>query len=140
MEYPRIKPFNFNIMTSYTVPAYHVGRLDLISILFYNNVRYYKVIASANNINLSYGVRTGVRPDSVAIRNELVMKGYTGYDLEMEYNRLVENGRLTNFDWMSYDNNSYGYISDVSEGKFLLIPDNASADLYLQQYEYLGNA
>ena len=56
MEYPRLKPFAFNIMTTYNVPAYHVGRLDLISCLFYNSPKYYKVIASANNINLSTGI------------------------------------------------------------------------------------
>lgn len=139
MEYPRIKEFTFNIMTSYTVPAYHVGRLDLISVLFYNTVRYYKVIAVANNINLSYGVRTGIRPEFIAIRNELIMKGYKDSALETEYNRLIDLGRLTDFDWMAYDNCSYGYMSDVYEGKFLLIPDNATADLYLRRYEYLDD-
>ena len=63
MEFPRIKPFTFNIKTSYVVPAHHVGRLDLISLTFYDNVRYYKVIAASNNINLSYGVRAGIRLD-----------------------------------------------------------------------------
>lgn len=137
MEYPRIKPFSFNIMTTYSVPAYHVGRLDLISVLFYNDTRYYKAIAAANNINLSYGVRVGIRPDYIAIRNELTMKGYTGTELEAEYNRLMDIGRTTNYDWMAYDNNSYGYISDVYENRLLFIPDNSTADLYLQRYEYL---
>lgn len=138
MEYPRIKPATFNIMTTYKVPAYHVGRIDLISVLFYNDTRYYKVIVAANNINLSYGVRTGIRPEPIAIRNELIMKGYSGDELENEYDRLMDNGRLTDYDWMAYDNNSYGYISEVYENRLLLIPDNASADLYLQRYEYLG--
>ena len=138
MEFPRIKTFAFNIMTTYNVPAYHVGRLDLISILFYNNVRYYKVIAASNNINLTYGVRTGIRPDSIALRNELTMKGFSGNALEVEYQRIMDNSRDTAYDWFAYDNNSYGYISDVYEGRLLIIPDNASADLYLKQYEYLS--
>ena len=66
------------------------------------------------------------------------MKGYSGDELENEYDRLMDNGRLTDYDWMAYDNNSYGYISEVYENRLLLIPDNASADLYLQRYEYLG--
>lgn len=138
MEFPRIKPFTFNIKTSYVVPAHHVGRLDLISLAFYDNVRYYKVIAASNNINLSYGVRAGIRLDSVALRNELIMKGFRDNALEVEYQRIMDKNRDTAFDWYAYDNNSYGYISDVYEGKFLFIPDNASADLYLQQYEYLS--
>ncbi len=138
MEFPRIKPFTFNIKTSYVVPAHHVGRLDLISLTFYDNVRYYKVIAASNNINLSYGVRAGIRLDSVALRNELIMKGFRDNVLEVEYQRIMDKNRDTAFDWYAYDNNSYGYISDVYEGKFLFIPDNASADLYLQQYEYLS--
>lgn len=137
MTFPRIKKFNFNIATTYEVPSYYVGRLDMISLEIFQNVRMYKSIAAANNIKLTHGTRTGIRPVNISIRNELIMKGYTGESLELEYQRLLDDARTTNLDWLSYDNTSYGYMSEVYEGRILLIPDFATADLYLQQFEYI---
>jgi hypothetical protein len=137
MAFPRIKKFNFNITSTYEVPSYFVGRLDLIAVELFDNVRMYKSIAAANNIKLSHGTRTGIRPQDISIRNELIMRGFTGTNLEAEYQRLIDESRSTNLDWMSYENTGYGYMSEVYEGRLLLIPDFATADLYLNKYEFL---
>lgn len=136
-EYPRIKKFTFEYKGTYTVPSYYVGRLDKIAYELYNSVAMYKPLAAANLISLPMGFRTGVRKVEDALRLELSIKGFKGPALESEFNRIMDNKRIHDFDWYAYSDNSYGIMSEVTEGKVLRVPTVASCDTWLKLYEGL---
>ena len=137
MQYPRIKKFNFIIDSSYIVKSNEVGRLDLISFNIYGNVNMYKPLANANDITLPHGYRVGIRRLDDAVRNELILKGFRGDDLESEYDRIVDNKRLHGLDWYYYTDRSTGIVSDVYEGRVLVIPSFESANKWLSEFEFL---
>lgn len=135
MQFPRIKKFNFSIDNTYIVPANRVGRLDKIAYDLYGNVRMYKPLASANNIVIPMGVRYGIRPNSEAIRNECILKGFKGINLENEIERIESMSRLSDNDWLYYGDSTMGYVSDVYENRILMIPSYSSAVTWLGLYE-----
>lgn len=137
MAYPRIKKFNFSIESTYVVQAYEVGRLDKIAYKLYGYVNMYKPLAAANNIVLNQGFRTGIRKVDDALMHELLLRGFTGTELEAEYNRLMDEKRYSAYDWYSYADISYGMVSDVYTGRVLFVPTFETADSWLKQYEYL---
>lgn len=137
MSFPRLKKFNFDIESTYKVPADRVGKLLLIANEKYGDVRYYKAIAEANNIRLSAGCRNGIRPVEEALRLELANDGYSETEIEnLVYEKMVEK-RISQSDWNNYHDTRYGYISDVSEGTTLLIPTFETATAYLDRYEII---
>lgn len=138
-SYPRIKKFNFTIDGTYVVQAYEVGRLDKIAYKLYGYTNMYKPLAAANNIALTQGYRIGIRKIEDALRHELVLRGFTGADLEAEFVRLIDEKRYSSLDWYAYEDVSYGMMSDVYEGKVLFVPTFESADSWLKKYEYLEN-
>jgi hypothetical protein len=137
MKYPRIKKFTFTYEKAYVVQGYQVGRLDKIAYEIYGATRMYKALAAANEIPLSMGYRAGVRKTEDALRLELKSDGYSGDELEIEFETIMDEKRLTDLDWNSYSDNSYGMMSDVFEGRPLLVPTFESADQWLKLYEYL---
>ena len=137
MQYPRIKKFNFKINKTYTVQGYQVGRLDKIAYAIYGVTEMYKPLAAANQISLRMGYRAGIRKTTDALRLELATKGFSVDALETEFNRIMEDKRLSDLDWNDYSDNSYGMMSDVFEGRPLIVPTFESADEWLKQYAYL---
>ena len=137
MNFPRIKTFDFRITSIYTVPVKYSGRIDKIALDIYGNIRFYKPLAYANNIVLPIGLRYGIRKNDDAIRNELIMQGYTGDALDKQISIMMNNIEQTDADWVYYGDNTFGYISDVSEGKLLQVPDSITAIAWLKKYEYL---
>lgn len=136
-SYPRVKKFEFEIERVLYVPAFQTGRLDLVAIEVYGDYRFYKVLAAANNIRISGGYRVGIRPNEDAIASELERKGVPLDEIPDMVNKKILNSRPNNLDWDTYNNISYGYVSDVSDGIQLLVPTFTSADAYLQRYEYI---
>ena len=137
MNFPRIKQFKFNITSVYTVPVQYAGRMDKIAYAIYENIRFYKPLAYANNIILPSGVRYGIRTNTESIENELIMKGYTGTELTAQIAFMQDNLRQTDADWNYYGDVTFGYMSDVPEGTLLMVPDKTSAITWLTKYEYL---
>lgn len=137
MQYPRIKKFNFKIDKTYTVQGYQVGRLDRIAYELYGVTEMYKPLAAANQISLRMGYRVGIRKTTDALRLELETQGFSGQLLENEFNRIMDSKRLSDLDWNDYSDNSYGMMSDVFEGRPLIVPTFESADEWLKQFAYL---
>lgn len=137
MKYPRIKKFTFVINNTHVVQGYQVGRLDKIAFDLYGVIKMYKPLAAANNILLPMGYRAGVRKTEDALRLELKSDGYSGTELETEFESIMDDKRQTALDWNSYSDNSYGMMSDVFEGRPLLVPTFESADQWLKEYEYV---
>lgn len=137
MQYPRIQKFNFKINKTYIVQSHQVGRLDKISYELYGMTEMYKPLAAVNQISLRMGYRLGIRKTTDALRIELENTGFTGASLEYEFNRVMNDKRLSNFDWNDYSDISYGMLSDVFEGRPLLVPTFESADEWLKQYAYI---
>jgi hypothetical protein len=136
-SYPRVKQFEFDIERVIYVPAWQTGRLDLVAIDVYGDSRFYKVLAAANDIRMRGGYRVGIRPNEEAIASELERKGIPLDEIPDMVNQKILNSRPNNLDWDSYNNISYGYVSDASADTQLLVPTFESADAYLQRYEYI---
>jgi hypothetical protein len=135
--FPRIKEFNFYYQSLYTIPVAFVGRIDKIATAIYGNTRFYKPLAYANNIVLPIGSRVGVRPYEESLRNELILKGYKGIALEKELNAMILSTTDNEYDWKYYGDSTFGYISDLYEGRLLNVPTPTSAVSWLKTYEYL---
>lgn len=101
--------FNFQYDELYTVPKEYEGRPDLIAYEKYGDVRLYIAICKANNINISYKLKFGIRPttDKYSTRVEL------------------------EDDWQSYFNEWAGSIVGFKAGDRILIPSAVSASNYL---------
>lgn len=136
-SYPRIKEFTFDIASTFRVPAWQTGRLDLIAIEVFGDSRFYIALAAANNIRVRGGYRNGIRPQKEALTSELQRKGVPEEDIPAMVNEKILNSRPNNFNWDDYNNISYGYMSDTYSELSLLIPTFESADKYLQTYEYI---
>lgn len=136
-EYPRIKKFTFDYKGTYRVPSHHVGRLDRIATELYGSPFMYKPLAAANFIAMPLGFRVGVRKTEDALRLVLAAKGYSGTELESEFNRIMDNKRLISLDWYDYSDNSYGVMSEVREGMVLRVPTLDSCDKWLKLFEAL---
>lgn len=155
MKFPRLKEFNFTIERNYIVPGTYVGRADLISRELYGNIKYYKPLCYANNINLAYGTRVGIRPLEESIRNEAKLvtfteeekaerilngldpNGYTEDEIKLFIDIAYENKVPGQYDWNNYGDMFNGYISDIYEGRILLIPTVESCSEWLKLYSTL---
>ena len=137
MTFPRIKEFNFDIDKTFVVPSQLVGRLDRIAFELFGEHRYYKPLASANNIKMSHGFRTGIRLVEDSLKIELKDKGLNDNQVDEVFNEKMNNKRSNGFDWLNYYDVSYGYVSEVEEGLVLLVPTFESATQYLNQFEFI---
>lgn len=137
MNFPRIKKFKFTLSTTYSIPVQNVGRIDKIAHEIFGNVRFYKPLAYFNDIVLPLGFRAGIRINNDAMRNELIMKGYSGSALDAELLKMQDTIGTTDKDWNYYGDTTFGYISDLYEGRLLAVPDKTSSIIWLNRYEYL---
>ena len=136
-SYPRIKEFTFDIASTFKVPAWQTGKLELIAVEVFGDSRFYIALAAANNIRVRGGYRNGIRPQREALTSELQRKGIPEKDIPKMVNEKILNSRPNDFDWDDYNNISYGYMSDTYVTLNLLVPTFESAEKYLQQYEYI---
>jgi len=137
MNYPRIKEFDFDIEKTFKVPSHLVGRLSRIAFQLFGDFKYYKPLAAANDIKLSSGFRVGLRPIEKALDTELKEDGFTEREREeLIFNKMGDK-RINDLDWYNYFDVSYGYMSEVSEGRLLLVPSFSSATQYLNQFEFI---
>ncbi len=154
MTFPRLKPdFKFTIETSYIIPGVYAGRADLIANELFGNFRFYKPLCEANNINLVYGMRVGIRPIEQAVRFEAKIKVFTEEEMEEriaagldpdkysedEINGLVEEAYYVKvpgeLDWNNYGDIFNGYVSDLYQGRAILVPTAESCVEWLRKYE-----
>lgn len=129
--FPRFKPFKFTYKTSVTIDAAYVGRLDLIALEQYGDIRYYKPLAAANGIKYPLYLRYGVRRFDDAVQkdlNDLNIVDLTVDDVRDSHEPSV-------MDWNYYGDLSSGYSTEIYEGRVLNIPTNQSAESWLGTYE-----
>lgn len=129
--FPRIKQFSFKYKTSMLVPAEYVGRLDLIALKEYGDIRYYKPIAAANGIKNPIGTRLGIRIHKEAIAKDLIETN----NVNSTVDDVVDKHISSINDWNAYGDFSTGYVTDVYEGRLLNLPTEQSAITWLNQYE-----
>jgi hypothetical protein len=137
--FPRIKENKFDIDRYYTVPSHLTGRLDLIALDVYNNVKMYKVLAAANNIRIPMGCRYGIRQTRDALETELSNDGVSDANLNSAVDVVLDEKRYNDYDWDGYNNITLGYISEVYAGRLLLVPTYETAVNWLRKYEYISN-
>jgi hypothetical protein len=137
MQFPRIKEFKFDIKDTYTVPSKYVGRLHRIAFELYGDYKYYKPLAAANNIKLTHGFRVGIRTVQEALETELKNDEIDENEIEATVDTKMSDKRISGFDWYDYSDVSYGYISEVTEGRLLYVPTFNSATTYLNQFEFI---
>ncbi len=135
--FPRFKDFQFQLDTTYTIPPVYTGRGDLISIAIYGDYKYYKPLCAYNDINLPYGVRTGIRPLEESIRSELRIKGLSNDQIDEEVDIYFSNAPPGSLDWNGYSDFFSGYISDLYEGRILAVPTVESCNEWLRRFEKL---
>jgi len=137
MGFPRIKEFEFDINRTFTVPVHLVGRLHRIAFELYGDVSFYKPLAAANDIRVNMGGRAGIRPVKEALTLELRQEGHSDKDIKKIIAEKFRVKRINYLDWTGYDDITYGYISEVTEGRLLLVPRDESARSYLTQFEFI---
>ena len=154
MTFPRLKQdFTFTIEKSYEIPGVLAGRADLISNELFGNFRFYKPLCEANNINLVYGMRVGIRPVEQAVRFEAKIKVFTEAEMqeriaaglnpdkysEAEIDGLVEDAYYVKvpgeLDWNNYGDMFNGYVSDLYQGRVILVPTSDSCAEWLRKFE-----
>jgi hypothetical protein len=140
MGFPRIKEFEFDINRTFTVPVHLVGRLHRIAYELYGDVSYYKPLAAANNIRINMGVRAGIRPIKEALTIELKQEGHSDDDIKKIIADKFRVKRINYLDWTGYEDITYGYISEVTEGRLLVVPRDENAKLYLSQFEFIESS
>jgi len=158
MPFPRLKPdFNFTIERTYEIPGVYAGRVDLIANELFGNVRFYKPLCEANNINLIYGMRVGIRNIEDAVTIEAKTKVFTEAEKELrislgldpnkysqdEINGLVEEAFYVKvpgeLDWNNYGDMFNGYVSDLYQGRLLLVPTTDNCIEWLRKFEKIDN-
>ena len=101
-EFPRFRERNFIYQGEFKLPYYRGGRLDFECADRYGVPTTYKVFAAANRIMNPMLTRPGIRPVDESIRNELVLRGYTGARLEAELRRITEESIRGVRDWLGW--------------------------------------
>lgn len=137
-EFPRIRDNSFAYSSTLKIPDRLAGRLDLLCTEMYGTPMLYKVIAAANGISNSMALRATIRPMDESVRNELILRGYTGAELEREYRKAMDEVVGGRFDWLGYDNLADGTITEAGANRRLLVPDAASGTEWFEKYGTAG--
>ena len=135
--FPRIREKDFAYQGYETIPEHYNGRLDLFMNAKYGEPMVYKIVAAANGIGNAMALRPTIRPAEESLRNELILKGYTGDALEAKLTEVKTNVILGNKDWLSYGDNVNGVITEAPGGYPLFLPNAQSAASWFQRYERL---
>jgi hypothetical protein len=137
-EFPRFRTRDLPIQSSFKLPYYRGGRLDLECASRYGMPTAYKVFAAANRLMNPMLTRPGIRPSDESIRNELVLRGYSGAALEAEFRRVTEATVRGVRDWLGYSDFGNGNITDVEPGMLVFVPSPDSAVRWYDRYNELN--
>jgi hypothetical protein len=137
MNFPRLKDFKFSIDNTFIIPGIFVGRGDLIANEIYGNPKFYKPLCEANNINLPYGTRVGIRPIEQALEVEAKLDELSENDAKLYVQTSLDNTIPGNLNWNNYGDVFYGFISDLYEGRLLLVPSSDNCLEWLRRFEKL---
>lgn len=136
-EFPRIRDNEFRYVSTCTVEPRVAGRLDLLCSQEFGTTEMYRVIAAANSITNPMALRATIRPAQESIYQELVLKGYTGLELERRYRDALEDTVIGEMDWHDYTNFADGCITEVYGGRKLLVPDVETGATWFSKYNTL---
>lgn len=121
--FPRLREKEFKFRTTLGVPSRRQGRLDLIVGETYGAPMMYKAIAAYSRIVNPTAARPGIRIDSEALRNELILRGVKEELVDAEISRINEDRVVGERDWQGYSDNDNGVISSVDKDTVLMIPE-----------------
>jgi hypothetical protein len=137
-EYPRFRNRDLPIQSTFKLPYYRGGRLDLACADRYGMPTAYKVFAAANRMMNPMLTRPGIRPTEESIRNELVLRGYSGAALEAEIHRINDLAVRGVKDWLGYSDFGNGNITDAEPGMLVFVPSPDSAVQWYDRYNELN--
>lgn len=137
-EFPRFCNHDLPIQSSFKLPFYRGGRLDLVCADRYDTPTAYKVFAAANRMTNPMLTRPGIRPTDESIRNELVLRGYRGAALEAEIRRINDTMVLGVRDWLGYSDFGNGNITDAEPDRLIFVPSPDSAVKWYERYNELN--
>ena len=137
-EFPRFRKKDFVYQGVMELPFYRGGRLDLECAQRFDMPSVYKVFAAANRITNPMVTRPGIRPMDESIRNELVLRGYSGAQLDAELRRVKDECVSGNRDWLGYSDFGNGNITDADPGRMLFSPSPESAVKWYERYNELN--
>ena len=137
-EFPRFRKRDFVYQGSMQLPYYRGGRLDMECASRFGMSGIYKVFAAANRIMNPMLSRPGIRPSDESIRNELVLRGYSGSQLEDEYNKIISSVIQGNRDWLGYSDFGNGNITDAEPNRMLFMPSPETAVQWYERYNELN--
>ena len=136
-QFPRIREDKFKYAGMFHIPAVDGGRLDRVIGNLYGTPTMYKAFAAVNGIRNPMALRGTIRPVDEAIRNELVLKGYTGAELEQEFRVAKESVALGANDWMGYSEPFSGIITEAAGDMNYLLPTPDSVVDWYNEYNDL---
>ena len=136
-QFPRIREDKFKYAGMFHIPAVDGGRLDRVIGNLYGTPTMYKAFAAVNGIRNPMALRGTIRPVDEAIRNELVLKRYTGAELEQEFRVAKESVALGANDWMGYSEPFSGIITEAAGDMNYLLPTPDSVVDWYNEYNDL---
>ena len=136
-EFPRVRNRDFVFQGSFKLPYYRGGRLDLECADRYDTPTAYKSLAAANRIMNPMLTRPGIRPVEQSIRNELVLRGFKGRELEEEIKRVREESIRGVRDWLGYTDFGNGNITDADPERTIFVPSPETAVSWYEDYNQL---
>jgi hypothetical protein len=138
-EFPRFRSKDFVYQGTMKLPYYRGGRLDLECAKRFGMPGAYKVFAAANRMMNPMLTRPGIRPTDESIRNELVLRGYSGTELEREYRRIKDECVRGVRDWLGYSDFGNGNITDAEPDQTMFAPSAESAVGWYERYNELND-
>lgn len=136
-QFPRIRDDSFTYAGMFHIPMVKNGRLDRVIGDMYGTPQMYKAFAAVNSIRNPMALRGTIRPVDESIRNELLLKGYSGAELEAEYQKAMESVILGDNDWMGYSEPFSGVITEAVGDRNYLLPSPDSVVSWYQKYNDL---
>lgn len=137
-EFPRFRNRDFVYQGEFKLPFYRGGRLDLECADRFDAPTTYKVFAAANRMMNPMLTRPGIRPFDESVRNELVLRGYRGAQLEAELRRIFNDSIRGVRDWLGYSDFGNGNITDAEPERTVFVPSPESAVKWYERYNELN--
>jgi len=136
-QFPRIRDDHFTYAGMFHIPMVKNGRLDRVIGEMYGTPTMYKAFAAVNRMRNPMALRATIRPVDESIRNELILKGYSGAELEQEFKAAKEAVVLGTRDWMGYDDPFNGVVTEAAGDMNYLLPSPDSVVDWYQRYNDL---
>ena len=136
-QFPRIRDDKFTYAGMFNLPMVKNGRLDRVIGELYGTPTMYKAFAAANQMRNPMALRGTIRPVDESIRNELILKGYSDYELEEEFKKAKEAVVLGDNDWMGYSEPFSGVITEAVGDRTYVLPSPDSVVDWYGKYNEL---